>query len=286
MRDAFGGVFMMRLMLAFIFIFVAFSAVSLNYAKAFKIKNQIIDVIEQMEVQDINDVSTYHGRIDSIIEAANYDESFCKSGPIEDSKGKVIGECHKGVTITIDNSRSSDEYIYYKVITHGGWNLNTLNMLLALGDEKSEGPIIGSWAVIGEAKVKNLSNSPNDSVVEVSTEEPDFDEKIEKDRCYQNKWVRVAMCQKTSVTNTKCILDDGTRVLRDDLRGDFGCKIPEVPFDDPQTGRRCSTKNNDIQPIYIDSCQNKDIRGAQCYIAGTGRTQTITRTYLTPSSNC
>jgi len=44
MRDAFGGVFTMNLLLVFIFIFVAFAAVSLNYAKAFKVKNSIIDI--------------------------------------------------------------------------------------------------------------------------------------------------------------------------------------------------------------------------------------------------
>ena len=64
MRDAFGGVFMMRLMLAFIFIFVAFSAVSLNYAKAFRVKNKVIDVVEQMEIQNINEFSNYYNKID------------------------------------------------------------------------------------------------------------------------------------------------------------------------------------------------------------------------------
>ena len=54
MRDAFGGVFTMNLLLVFIFIFVAFSAVSLNYAKAFKLKNDIIDFIETNEIIDLS----------------------------------------------------------------------------------------------------------------------------------------------------------------------------------------------------------------------------------------
>ena len=43
MRDSFGGVFMTNLFLVFIFIYVAFTAVSLNYAKAFKVKNKTLN---------------------------------------------------------------------------------------------------------------------------------------------------------------------------------------------------------------------------------------------------
>ena len=46
MRDAFGGAFMIKLMLIFLVIYVCFIAVALNYAKAFKAKNGIIDLIE------------------------------------------------------------------------------------------------------------------------------------------------------------------------------------------------------------------------------------------------
>ena len=49
MRDAFGGAFMIKLMLIFLVIYVCFIAVALNYAKAFKAKNGIIDLIERSE---------------------------------------------------------------------------------------------------------------------------------------------------------------------------------------------------------------------------------------------
>ena len=51
MRDAFGGLFMIRLMLVFIVIYVAFAAISLNYAKAFRIKNKVISYIEENDIQ-------------------------------------------------------------------------------------------------------------------------------------------------------------------------------------------------------------------------------------------
>lgn len=49
MREAFGGAFMIKVMLIFLGIYIAFMAVALNYAKAFRVKNQIINIIEQYE---------------------------------------------------------------------------------------------------------------------------------------------------------------------------------------------------------------------------------------------
>ena len=47
MREAFGGAFTIKLMLIFLAIYIAFIAVALNYAKAFRVKNKIIDIIKK-----------------------------------------------------------------------------------------------------------------------------------------------------------------------------------------------------------------------------------------------
>ena len=44
MREAFGGTFTIQLILLFLAIYIAFIAVALNYAKAFRVKNQIINM--------------------------------------------------------------------------------------------------------------------------------------------------------------------------------------------------------------------------------------------------
>jgi len=49
MRDAFGGAFSIKLMLIFLILYVAFICVAINYAKAFRVKNRIINIIEQHE---------------------------------------------------------------------------------------------------------------------------------------------------------------------------------------------------------------------------------------------
>ena len=42
MRDAFGGAFMIKIFIVFIFVYICLTAMALNYAKAFKVKNEII----------------------------------------------------------------------------------------------------------------------------------------------------------------------------------------------------------------------------------------------------
>ena len=54
MRDAFGGAFMIRLFLVFIFIYMFFTAIALNYARAFKVKNKVIDYLEDNEIVTIS----------------------------------------------------------------------------------------------------------------------------------------------------------------------------------------------------------------------------------------
>lgn len=75
MRDAFGGAFMIKLMLVFLVIYVCFIAVALNYAKAFKAKNGIIDLIEKYEGFDI-----CKDQIDAYLSKISYNVA-AQSGP-------------------------------------------------------------------------------------------------------------------------------------------------------------------------------------------------------------
>ena len=161
MRDAFGGVFMMRLMLVFVFIFVAFTAISLNYAKAFRIKNSVIDFVEQQEIMDLDKLFQSAGDsrlkiLDGILDKAKYNKE-CQN---VDSNGKISREamdgkayCYRG--IIIEQSELIDRTIVYNVYTYADWNLGALNMILALGgrSRNSEHVINGSWEISGEARV-------------------------------------------------------------------------------------------------------------------------------------
>ena len=167
MRDSFGGVFTINLLLVFIFIYVAFTAISLTYAKAFKIKNKVIDFVEQNEIITLEDsyLSSKLSQLDDIIASANYNVS-CEdltttNGEVKDSMGNVIGYCYRGIKITIleDNQikGTTTSKIKYQITTGATWNLGALNKILVLGGEQenSRGTVLGTWKITGEAVVVN-----------------------------------------------------------------------------------------------------------------------------------
>ena len=49
MRQAIGSTWILQLVIVFILIFVAFLALSINYTKAYKIKNELLSIIEKYE---------------------------------------------------------------------------------------------------------------------------------------------------------------------------------------------------------------------------------------------
>lgn len=171
MRDAFGGVFTMNLLLVFIFIYVAVTAVSLNYAKAFKAKNAVIDFVEQQEITDLETMfGAFSGskkdKLTEKLKELSY-HITCEQIGKEDSS-LITGlmsmyssdeYCYNGVVFK-ENRRqkiegTTSEIIYYDIKTYAAWNLGAFNKILALSGQKdeSDSPLVGTWAITGEAKV-------------------------------------------------------------------------------------------------------------------------------------
>lgn len=117
MREAFGGTFTIQLILVFLAIYIGFIAVALNYAKAFRVKNQIINLIEQNEgIEDtewtnqsgvIGKINDYLGQMSYFVEInnANTDTLHCYEN------GYCIEEYSLG---SVDEINS----VYYKVTTY------------------------------------------------------------------------------------------------------------------------------------------------------------------------
>lgn len=68
MRESIGGAMMLRIFLVVIVIFVVFLCVSANFARAFRVKNGVITIIEQYE--GINDTSI--GLVENYIKRMGY----------------------------------------------------------------------------------------------------------------------------------------------------------------------------------------------------------------------
>lgn len=59
MKDSFGGTVMLYILIIFLGIYVVFIALTLRYAQSFRIKNKIIDIIEEKDGNAEDDVNDY-----------------------------------------------------------------------------------------------------------------------------------------------------------------------------------------------------------------------------------
>ncbi len=116
MRDAVGGTFMIYVFVIFLAVYITFVAVAFNYARAFKVKNKVIDIIEQNEgIRDFNDTSSDSvlGQIDEYLARVSY-LIDCKNVSDEDNcygRGYLIEEVR--ATSSVDGMTAT----YYKVTT-------------------------------------------------------------------------------------------------------------------------------------------------------------------------
>lgn len=122
MRESFGGAFMIKLILVFIVIYVSFMAVAVNYAKAFRVKNGVINILEQNQFiigkDSISIVDNYLKRIPYNFNGNLSVKKNCYNGSFG-SKGEIDGNDYvlteRGVCIT---KKGTDSDFYYEVVTY------------------------------------------------------------------------------------------------------------------------------------------------------------------------
>ncbi len=72
MRDAIGGVFTIQIILVFMVIINAYLAFSVNYTKAFRIKNNIVSIIEEQEGFTTRGANNAASSIEQIMKDTGY----------------------------------------------------------------------------------------------------------------------------------------------------------------------------------------------------------------------
>lgn len=167
MKDAFGGAFMIKLFLVFIFIYICFTALALNYAKAFKVKNKIIDYLENHEIVDLDSLPAEQLNAmndffeEEVLGNMNYNVSehnICAGIETTDYTGKKIAHCDDlGIVIRQTRLNGTDintEGVYYIVSTYVGWSIPFVNTLLKLnGNNEDQDAVSGLWKISGETRV-------------------------------------------------------------------------------------------------------------------------------------
>ena len=154
MRDAFGGTFMIQIFIVFILVYISFTALALNYAKAFKAKNMIIEYLENNEIMDLSsNVNEYNDMKQTfekeILSGLNYkaNTNVCK-----EAQSKTYYCDDIGFEIKRTGEAENTEGIYYTVSTYVGWDLGFLNAILAIGNKDSE-HVPGYWKITGQTRL-------------------------------------------------------------------------------------------------------------------------------------
>ena len=86
MREAIGGALLIKLVMVFIVIYVCFLGIAINYSITFRVKNQIINLIEEYEGYEnakpliseyISSVGYYRSSEMSLIDNAECNSGYC-----------------------------------------------------------------------------------------------------------------------------------------------------------------------------------------------------------------
>lgn len=91
MKDAFGGAFVLRIMIVFFVIFISFMVVAVNFAKTYRVKNGLINILERNSF-NVSD-SVLGDKIDLYLKSINYAPAFTLSEKIKNdcnSRRQVI----------------------------------------------------------------------------------------------------------------------------------------------------------------------------------------------------
>ena len=168
MRDAFGGAFMIKLFLVFIIIYVGFTAVALNYAKAFKAKNIVINYLEENKISDLSNMSaTAENAMREYFEkeiVGNLHYVYQTSCGTVPNNAK----CYDGgimiEQIIPSESERNKLGIYYKVTTYFGFELPFLDRILAISNPSANENVVGRWEVIGETSPIAIETDANATI--------------------------------------------------------------------------------------------------------------------------
>lgn len=134
MKDAYGGTFMIGLFLVFFVIYFSIIGVALNFAKLYRIKNNVINILEQYEYNGQNDTNV-HEKMEAYLKSVPY--SLDKDISLDDDCD--IGFTDLGVCIV---QKGEEDKHYYSVTVYYYARLPVLNIYLPIS-AKGETIVIG-----------------------------------------------------------------------------------------------------------------------------------------------
>ena len=154
MRDAFGGAFMLKLFLFFIIIYMCIMAGAISYTKAFRVKNSIINIIEQNSFSGSSDGDTIDNKIIPYLDKVNYSyamapaiDNYCRN--LQDSEEENDKYIFVNGACIVPHSSNGD--VYYEVATFVHIELPFFGININV-------PVHGESKIITSTRLKCCSN--------------------------------------------------------------------------------------------------------------------------------
>ena len=156
MRDALGSLFSLQIILAFVILINGYLAYSVNYTRAFRVKNGIINILEQYEghTEAAKDkIATYVNNMKYHVPAKMMNSTSLNEFTCVTNKGYCVK-----ATAVAGSDVTSDEYrgTYYTVVTFVNVEVPILNKFIQLGNflqVKGETKAIYSSGTYSETEV-------------------------------------------------------------------------------------------------------------------------------------
>jgi hypothetical protein len=146
MRESIGNAYILYIVAFFIAVIMLFFAASLNYTKAFKVKNRIVNILE--ENQGYND-STVRSEIEDALGTMHYMNSSNPKCPTASESGRFEGS---ELLTTTGNTNylyciykydMKEKGYYYGVMTYMYFQIPIINITLKF-------PVYGETKTMGE----------------------------------------------------------------------------------------------------------------------------------------
>ena len=128
MRDAFGGVTNIVIIVVFLALVSGFLAFNVNYTKAFRVKNKIISTFEQYEGNCDNPSDDCNTEIKAYMNSLGYNAPNFSLTSDGYTCHQGMGYCYKRVDI--NNASDTKQKAYFKIVTQININIPIINKIL------------------------------------------------------------------------------------------------------------------------------------------------------------
>ena len=135
MRDAIGQVFALQVILIFVLLINGYMAYSVNYARAFRVKNQIVNIIEQYEGPTNEEAIT---KINDYIEQMSYAADNEQMLRYQSNNPDAVcpgynGWCYQVHEVSQTGADEDRNGVYYSVVTFVNIDIPVVKNILGMG---------------------------------------------------------------------------------------------------------------------------------------------------------